>query len=112
MRDGEEQYCLVMYKGHELLVDIDGTGRLPNPSYRVRFRSEVYGVLDVLWYTSERNFPYWPQIQDAVMQRIEQWRYDVQLTRLKEADRMQSPEGVSLRSLEPGEQLNHRSTKQ
>ena len=72
----KDQYCLVRYKDHELKITIDDEKLLPNPHYYVSYYSKKYGHLTVMWHTSKRNISYWMQIQDAVMQRIDQWRYD------------------------------------
>lgn len=79
-----DQKCFVLHGKEYLLVELDRPGKFPNPMYSVTFNSDIHGVLYVFWNTSERNLQYWPEIQDAIMQRLEQWRYTIPKTSAQE----------------------------
>jgi len=69
--------CYKKYQNEYLVFDVDDRGIRPNPKYDVVFVLKLKkGALVVNWLTSERNFEYWREIQDAVVQHLEEWQYE------------------------------------
>ena len=71
----EDEDCFVSLGEESLKINLTRPGKFPYQKYHVYFFSNVHGRVYVYWNTSERNLPYWSEIQQAIMQKLVAWRY-------------------------------------
>lgn len=71
----KDEECFISMGSENLIIRLGYSGKFPNPQYDVSFDSNIHGRLTIQWRTSERNLPYWQEIQKNIMQKLISWRY-------------------------------------